>query len=186
MPVTNNAQRPGSDGAPADELPVSADPGIFRFLESWKMARGGRLLPRKRDFDPLRTPDLLSSVWLYRYDEGPKDFVCQLAGEDVNDAWGGSIRGKTMREIVGERDYPIMIERWTRIVSTPLVHYGAASERLSELNTRRAERLLLPLTDDAGQAIFMLGISLYRIETPDRGHPALTPEDIVQVPCERI
>ncbi|WP_416899932.1 MAG: PAS domain-containing protein [Minwuia sp.] len=170
----------------ADSIPESADPRIFRFLDAWRGARHGRLLPRKRDFEPLDVADLLGCVWLYRYDGEAGDFICRLAGEAVNDAWGGSIRGLTLRRIVGEADYPVMIGRWRRIVSTPLIHYGADSERLSGLSARRAERLLMPMTDDEGEAVFMLGLSLYRIESADATRPVLTPEDMIQVPCERI
>lgn len=162
------------------------DPRIFAFFRAWRAARREAMVPRRVDFDPLAVPSLLLHVWLYRLDPGLDDFVCRLAGEEVNAAWGRSIRGRTLREVVGDADHPTVLRRWRQIVGVPLVHYGAAAERLSALETRSAERLLLPLSSDADVVDHVLGISLYRISADSRGRSPLVPEDIVQIPCAEL
>lgn len=165
---------------------VDADPRIFDFLSAWKAARRRTLVPLRRDFDPSHIPGLLRHVWLYRFDPEAGDFVCKLAGEEVNLAWGRSIKGMTLRAIVGPVDHPVMLTRWHRLLTVPLVHYGSASERLSELETQTAERLLVPLASDPDTIDHVLGISLYTIGAADRARSALVPADTIQIPCAEL
>lgn len=160
-----------------------ADPRIFRFLNAWRQARKGRLVPEKRDFDPLNVPDLLPYTWLYRYRPELGDFVCRLAGEEVNAAWGASIKGKTLKEVVGDKDHEIVLQRWRSILTVPQSLYGKSDERLTEITHRSAQRLLLPLTDPDGLPAFMLGISLYTFSKNTKPRPTLEESDIIQIPC---
>ena len=117
---------------------AGADPRILVFFHAWNAARRRTLVPLRSDFDPMLIQSLLAHVWLYRFDPAVGDFVCKLAGEEVNLAWGRSIKGRTLREIVGAADHPIMMARWRKLLTVPLLHYGSASERLSELETQTA------------------------------------------------
>lgn len=179
-----------TDAAPSrptleDRLP-GADRRVFAFFQAWRAARRETMVPRRTDFDPLAIPTLLPHVWLYRYDDRLDDFVCRLAGEEVNAAWGQSIRGRALLEVVGTADHPIVLRRWRQIVGVPLIHYGAAAERLSALETRSAERLLLPLASDGDVVDHVLGISLYRISGAGLSRSPLVPEDIIQIPCAEL
>lgn len=165
----------------AERLP-DAHPAILRFFEAWTSVRQGRLVPRKPDFDPRHIPSLLTNVYLYRFDSDRRDFVCLLSGERINQAWNRSIRGLTLREILGERDHPTVLQRWRSIIETPLVHYGSESERLSRLDTQRAERLILPLESDNG-IDHVIGLSLYTVGLADPDRQPLISSDIVRIPC---
>ena len=161
-----------------------ADARLGAFLRAWMAARGSALVPSKSAFDPLEVPQLLSFIFLYRYEEEAGDFVCRLAGESVNKAWGHSIRGKSLREVVGAHDYPTIRSRWDRIVGDPLVHYGANRERLSEQNIYRADRLLMPLYgDDTGRLDHVVGVSLYQMNPVSPSRPPLLLEDIHRIQC---
>ncbi len=172
--------------APIEQRLPDAHPAIFTFLDAWRDMRGGRLVPYKRDFDPARVRGLLASIFLYRFDRERDDFVCHLAGEQINQAWGRSIRGLTLREIVGDNDYPIVIERWREIIGRPLVHYGSEQERLSRLDKRRAERLLLPLAADDGRIDHVIGVALYTIGLANLQRSPLILSDITQLPCDEL
>lgn len=163
-----------------------ADPRIFAFFHAWRAARHRSLVPLRADFDPAAIPSLLGHVWIYRLDPDRGDFVCKLAGEQVNGAWGRSIKGMTLREIVGPADHPVMMNRWMQLLTVPLLHYGSASERLSELEIQSAERLLLPLASDADTIDHVLGISLYTISAANRSRSPLVPADIIQIPCAEV
>lgn len=144
------------------------------------------MVPLRQDFDPLSVPRLLKHIWLYRFDPTRGDFVCRLSGEEVNAAWGRSIRGETLRTVLGEADHAIVLSRWKQIVTVPLLHYGSAVERLSALETRSAERMLLPLASDRDTVDCVLGISLYTISAANAHRPSLVPDDIVQIPCAEV
>ena len=171
---------------PIESRLPGADPQVFRFLEAWRAARKDGSVPYRVDFDPTGIPSLLKFVWLYRFDPDQGDFVCELAGEDVNTAWGQGIKGSRLRDIVGADDHATVLGRWKQIVGRPLVQYGKASERLSKQRIQRAERILAPMMSVDGQVDVVLGMSLYRIGPVDRERPALVPEDIIQIPCAEI
>ena len=174
-------------GVPAcDLLPEGTDERLLTFFDTWRASRHGALVPSKRDFDPFEVPSLLRYAWLYRFDPEAGDFVCLLAGEDVNRAWGGPIKGKTLREVVGEKDHPIVLERWRAIVDTPLVQYGAKDEKLSNQDLWRAERLLLPLASAGDRPDHVIGISLYRLAAQEEARAPLISEDILQMLCTDI
>ena len=164
----------------------AAGPEILQFFSAWHAIRGDRIVPYRRDFDPIAIPALLSSIWLYRYEHERGDFVCRLAGEDVNEAWGRNIKGRTLREVIGAHDHPMVLERWRRIVSGPMLHYGFAVERMTNQELRRAERLILPLANDADEICYTIGLSLYRIGPVDPMRTALHPEDVIQIPCTEL
>lgn len=163
-----------------------ADSRVFEFLDAWRSARRGTMVPFRNDFDPLSVPNLLPHIWLYRFDPALGDFVCRLAGEEVNAAWGRSIRGERLREVLGEADHPTVLRRWKQIVTVPLLHYGSAIERLSAQDTRSAERLLVPLASDDETVDFVMGLSLYRFSAADRTRMPLVAEDITQIPCAEV
>lgn len=160
-----------------------ATPEIQSFLAAWLDARGDDLVPQRKSFSPMTIPILLRFVWMYEFDPERQDFVCQLAGENVNEAWGGSIKGRTIREVVGKVDYPAVRSRWDIIVGQPAIHYGAAEERMTSLETWQAERLLLPMASGDDTINVILGCSIYSLQ---RGAPEGTkaiPELIIQIPC---
>lgn len=173
-------------GASAEQRLAGADPRIFQFLDAWRAARGKNMIPKRSDFDPLSIPRLMSCLWIYRFEPDRQDFVVRLAGEEINSAWGHGIRGLPLREVVGEADHQIVLDRWWRILKTPYIQYGAKSERLSALNTKKAERMVTPMSSDDGTPDHILGISLYTISPVDRTKPALEPQDITRIPCSEV
>lgn len=163
-----------------------ADPRILHFLEAWKQARNGRLVPFRHDFEPLHVPRLLEFVWIYQYRPERGDYVCQLAGERINENWGRSIKGLTLREIVGEVDHPILMERWKLLLETPLVQYGSFSEWQTAVQSFSAERLLLPMASRDGEVDTVLGLALYQIALPDPSRSPPYASNIIRVPCAEI
>ncbi|WP_323797365.1 PAS domain-containing protein [Nisaea sp.] len=141
-----------------------ANDSLFAFFGAWLDARGDALVPQRKAFSPNSIPSLLPFVWIYRFDLNRGDFVCQLAGETVNGAWGKIIRGRTLCEIVGTVDYPAMRGRWLEIVGRPALMYGAVEEKLASQETWRAERLMLPMSSSDGTIDVVLGLSLYTLQ----------------------
>lgn len=156
---------------------------LHAFLDAWRLARGTATLPLRKAFDPLSVPSLLSNIYIYKFDAGRGDYVCDLAGEVVNDAYGRRIKGDTLLEIVGPEDHPTITDRWARILGVPCIHYGSTNERLSKRPLLAAERLLLPFASAPGQADTIIGVGLYGEKRSWPDHPPLMPSDIVQIPC---
>ncbi|GAB4364023.1 MAG: hypothetical protein Kow00114_20430 [Kiloniellaceae bacterium] len=177
----------------ATEFPVVAGienlPGpsaaVIDLLNAWKAARRGRLVPLKRDFDPLAVFPLLPDLWIYHYERKENVFRCRLAGERINAAWGRSIAGKTSREIFGAPDDGIIVTIWKKILETPLVHYGRL-ERLSGTRLYTAERIVVPLAEASGSPDYVLGLSLYSLGGSGDVKPPTIPENAVHIHCRDL
>lgn len=165
---------------------AGADSRIFAFIDAWRMARRGKLVPFRHDFDPTGVPNLLACVWLYRFEPDLGDFVCRLAGEEIKAAWGGNLTGRSLREIIGEDDHDVVMERWGRIMAGPLIQYGAAAEQEGGDQARRVERLVLPLVSESGALHYMLGLSLYALASPNLTRTILVPGTTVQISCTEL
>ncbi len=180
-------ERPGGVDRPATELlPAGTDARLLTFFDAWRASRTNGPVPTKRDFDPFQVPSLLRYAWLYRYDPQAGDFVCLLAGEDVNHAWGRSIKGQTLAEIVGEDEHPVVLRRWRELLEVPLIQYGQRDEQLSNLSLWKAERLLLPLSTDGVQADHIIGVSLYRLATGTEPVRTSINEGKFRIPCAEV
>ena len=79
-----------------------------------------------------------------------------------------------------------MMARWRKLLTVPLLHYGSASERLSELEIQTAERLLVPLASDPDTIDHVLGISLYTLSGGNPTRTPLVPADIIQIPFAEL
>lgn len=167
-----------------DQLPEPSKSALA-FLDAWAESRHGKLVPRKRDFDPLRLPALLPHIWLSRYHEAEDLFRVRLSGEKVNEAWGYSIAGKTSLEIMGPADNAVMMRIWHGVLDVPQIHYGT-QERLSGNVLYAAERIAAPLAEDDGRRVYILGFSLYALGgTPDYAPPNLI-ENAYNIPCREL
>jgi len=154
-------------------------------LEIWLACRGDALVPRQADFDPMLLPAQLSAIYIYRYDPDLDDFVCRLAGEDINQAWGHSIRGATLRQIVGDPVHPAALARWKAIIETPHIQHG----RIDRDNDGRlemvAERLVLPMRGD-GEPDRVLGFGSYRYRQTDRDMVPPVWDGVVTIDCRDL
>lgn len=164
----------------------SADPRIFQLFDAWLAARDGQAVTRRSAFDPLPIGPLLSFMWIYRKCPEQDDYVCELAGEDVNDAWRGSIKGHTLRQIVGDEHQPILAARWATVLGEPAILYSSMERFPAPHLIYRVERLVLPMISDTGEIDSVLGISLYdqRRERASVGHGAsgTVPDTVVKIP----
>lgn len=170
----------------ADVAFRDADPKVLAFLGAWKSARGDRLVPFRHDFDPLAVPSLLRCAWIYRFDKARGDYVCELAGEEINDTWGRSIKSLTLFEIVGPRDHAVVTARWKKVLEGPLVQFGWFSDSNPVTLNFEAQRLVLPLASRSGELDTVLGFSLYRISLPDTDRPPPFVKTVKRVPCSAL
>lgn len=167
-----------------EDLPAPSA-AVMQFIEAWKSVRGGNLLPRKQDFDPLSIARLLPDVWIYGYHPEEDVFRCRLAGENVNKAWGHSIAGKGSEEILGVQANVHITAIWKRVLEAPLLHYTKL-EHMSENTLYAAERTVVPLSDAAGGRNYVLGLSLYTLSGFRRITPPKIPRTAYQIYCRDL
>lgn len=162
---------------------AEASAGVRAMLAAWSAARdGGEPVPRKRAFDPMTVPHLLPHIWIYRFDPAIDDFVCQLAGERINLAWGvTSLRGRSLREIVGADNQTAARRRWLDVIRAPLIQYGRQDDPLG--GTNHAERLVLPMASEDGTIDYTIGLSLYERRQTDHDRTPPVWDNVQRIAC---
>lgn len=156
-----------------------------RVLDVWLACRKGALVPRQADLDPMLLSGQLAAIYIYRYDPELDDFVCRLAGEAINQAWGHSIRGATLRDIVGVLLHPAALERWKAIIRTPHVQHGRIDRDIDGTSEMIAERLVLPMRGD-GEPDRVLGFGSYVHRQSDRDQTPPVWDDVVTINCRDL
>ncbi len=170
----------------SDVFPLGTDKRIFQALDVWRAARKGKLVPRKRDIDPIAMPGLLRYAYIFFAEPHSDQITCLLAGEDINDAWGGPIKGKTLEDIYGDEDYVVLKQRWRMMLDEPLILYGKKTEHYRRRFAWSAERLIMPLTSSGDEPDHAFGITLYELSTGHNVRPILHEDDYVAIPCDQV
>lgn len=177
-------QSAAPQSAPA--LPAFLDRKLDVVLQHWLAARKGRLVPRRTDIVPAAMSACLPYVWIYRWRAERQDFENVLAGEEINYVWGYSIRGKFMDELFGD-DAPVLRRRWHDLLDRPAIAYGRLTGEIALGQYRPAERLSLPLLDDADRPYGILGISIYQVDRMRAEALKIPPPlQVLVVPCRDL
>ncbi|WPZ33557.1 PAS domain-containing protein [Thalassobaculum sp. OXR-137] len=169
---------------------AGADPRILDLLDGWRAARHGQAVAQRSAFDPLTIAAMLEYVWIYRLAPERDDYVCDLAGEEVNTVWGSSIKGRTLTEIVGASHRQTLARRWDDARSTPAILYSTTEDLPDPHFVHRVERLVLPMTGRTGEIDSVLGVSLYdlrrdRLSSNTDTQPAM-PAAVVRIPAAEL
>lgn len=140
-----------------DFLEPTDPPVLQEVFAYWLRLRGDRPMPRFSEIDPVEIPTALSRLYVLDV-LADGDFVYRLAGEDVSDRYGESLKGKRISEIYPKGDTDAIISRWRMVAAdgvcclTRTVHATARNRRIA------ACRLLLPLGDGDRRAQHVLGV----------------------------
>lgn len=140
------------------------DNPLFRLLlRRWAEWRQGAAVPRRAAVVPSEIVPCLPQLWIFRLADDRSRVVCSLAGEQLNEDWGFSIMGKDPMALWGPEIGGIVNERLKRVALTPGVIYGRSNitPRTGVAGPLYAERLMLPLCDDAGQPYGAMGITVF-------------------------
>lgn len=146
--------------APPGCWPELTDPRFRNLLRHWAERRQG-LMAQRSAIDPAAIRGCLPHVWLYQYLPAENDFLCTLAGEKVNEAWGHSLIGKRISQFMP----PAMLARvpllYRRMLEQPALQVSRRRIVPADGVAQSAERLILPLSRDDGSAYGVFGLTLY-------------------------
>lgn len=127
---------------------------VFRH---WDDVRGDRVMPERRDIDPVQLRRTLSRIWIYEREEN-MDFRCRLAGEDINTAYGRPIQNRLARDVIGPKFDEVVRRRWDYALDRSALYHGFSKDSAAGPTI---ERLCVPLADKDGRPKFVFGVSLY-------------------------
>jgi len=152
-------------GGPSD----IADLKLRRLYQYWAGKRAGRVVPLRRDIDPVEIPELLGIVNLFEVRGNPRDFrvrlngtaVAEMTGRDVTGEFCSSImcgddavRCKEAFEMCVDRRAPVTVETSLAFCGKPYM-----SQTI----------VVLPLSSDGERVDMIITAHSFRaLETPDQ------------------
>ncbi len=120
----------------------------------------GRPMPRAA-LDPVDLAPLLPNLMMLEVPADGGELRFRLAGDEIEDRYGRSLRGRRLSEtfqMVRRRDTS---HQWTEIVADGRPKYRRGPMAFPGDRVFEAERLLLPLSDEARPVSHILGAVYY-------------------------
>jgi hypothetical protein len=142
----------------------------------WDAARGNRRMPAFRDIDPVGIGRHLRYVWAWKYDRAADSFLGRLAGEEIDKAFGKSLRGMQMTEFYAPDVYAVVFPRHRRVVTEPCFFHGTGMVFAQMGYTMAGERISLPLSEDGSTGDGIIGGTFYSALPPQNEERALGPD----------
>jgi hypothetical protein len=141
------------------------NPKVRWLFEYWDGQRNERRLMPRQSFDPVHLGGMLSNVLFVERHFAPPDLRIRVAGQEVEDRYGRSMRGMSIYEtfpIVKRKDTS---HQWAEILADGQPKYRRGPMLFPNDRAFEAERLLLPLSDgrlDGREEVaYILGLIFY-------------------------
>ena len=153
----------------------------------WQAARGAKGMPAWRDIDPIQIGRNLRYVWAWKYDRAGDDFTGRLAGEEIDRAFGKSLRGVKMTAFYPPEGAALVLPRHRRVVQQPAFMHGQGMVFGHVGRTLIGERVIMPLSEDDAAADGLFGGTVYRPAesgTAQAPGPDFTPEQVAFFPLD--
>jgi hypothetical protein len=154
----------------------------------WKAARGSRRMPAFRDIDATAIGRHLRYVWAWRYDRESDSFTGRLAGEEIDRAFGKSLRGMAMNVFYEPDVFGLVFPRHRRVVTEPSFFHGTGMVFARMGYTMEGERIGLPLSEDGENGDGIIGGTYYSAlpdpELQRRPGPDFVPEHVAFFPLD--
>lgn len=186
MRQSGDDEEEGGEVAGPGVWPRFTEPRLSLFLKHWADRRVGLTMPRGA-IDPTLLKSCLPDVWLFRYHADEDRFVCTLAGERVNEAWGQSLIGKTPQQFMPPQSAAIAQAIYRRIVLMPALHVSHRRIAPAGLQEKAAERLVVPLSDHDGKPYGIFGLSVYHYDPlTEARHAPYVGHNVTYFPCATL
>ena len=96
-------------------------------LEHYLAVRGGKRMPSRRDIDPTCLAPVLSIIWVNEYEPASGTFRYRLAGEEVNEVFGGSVAGRLLSDFVFGDRFVVTNEHFLKVINEQQARSGPSS-----------------------------------------------------------
>jgi hypothetical protein len=154
----------------------------------WAAARGTRRMPAFRDIDPAGIGRHLRHVWAWKYERETDSFLGRLAGEEIDRAFGKSLRGMQMAEFYAPNVFAVVFPRHRQVVTEPCFFHGTGMVFSRMGSSMTGERISLPLSGDGVIGDGIIGGTFDKSLPPaNENHPLgpdFTPEQVAFFPLD--
>jgi len=133
------------------------NPRLRLLLEHYLEVRGTKRMPSRRDIDATRLGPVLSIIWVNTYEPAAGSFRYRLAGEEVNEIFGGSVAGRLLSDfVVGDR-YVATQRNFLKVIGDEVALLASGPVYRCADRIAMGERLALPLSSDGVTADGIIG-----------------------------
>jgi len=139
-------------------------PKLVQLYDYWDSIRGVRIMPGRRDMDPLDIPKLLANIVLFDVEHAPLRFRVRLYGTALTKLSGNDITGRYLDEPDISPTCFLTSPANEKVAQTKLPHLLESPSPKESGHEGYFYRLCLPLSDD-GRQVSMLLNGLYRENT---------------------
>ncbi len=130
---------------------------LRHLLQHYLDARGDKRMPSRRDLDPARLGPVLPIIWLSEYEAAADTFRYRLAGEEVNEVFGGSVAGRLLSDFVTGDRFQATNENFLKVLRDEAALLTSGPIYRCTDRIAMGERLVLPLSSDGVAADGLLG-----------------------------
>lgn len=139
-------------------------PGIAGLAEYCVDLAGEFELPRRNRFRPTRVSSIITYLFLIDVLEDEDDYLFHLSGSNLTLLYGEDFTGKRLSEVADSRVRAALRETYDRVVATRQPYYLRGRYEWPEMSIE-IERLLVPMTDDAGAVTTILGVAIPNVSS---------------------
>ena len=155
-------------------FPEEAPKSLTTFTRYWLTLRRGRLMPERRDIDPIEIPWALGLIYILKRQPDGR-FAYHLVGEEMASMLGGRMKGKAADQVF-EPVYARFVEaRWQKIAREQLICFNGSYYLTVGNVPRLARRIVLPLSSDDRTVDELIGLVHYERKGAMAGERELDP-----------
>jgi hypothetical protein len=123
-----------------------------KLYDYWRLSAGQRMMPARKDIDPIAIPELLSGMSLMDVGENVETLTYRVAGTRLHDIFGGEVTAKRLfdLELGDKRHY--WLTAYSRVIAQQTAMQGAVKGPFAGRDHLILFWLRLPLSDD-GHAV---------------------------------
>ncbi|MDY0883348.1 PAS domain-containing protein [Dongia soli] len=126
--------------------------GIYQY---WDAKRGARLMPARRDIDPIEMKPWLSAIQLIDIFHNPRRMIYRLVGQVDVEFRGFNPTGRTVEECAVGASLQEALANYDIVITQRSFVYDHADYVSASGFLRGQESILLPLSDD-GETVNMV------------------------------
>jgi hypothetical protein len=130
----------------------------------WRQARDTKRAPTFSELRPSEMAKQLPIIWCYRYDAAQSEFVGRLAGETIARAFDKPFKDTPMSQLQRNHGHNRFADRARRVIIEGLAFRGTGLMFKQQDRYAVGERIILPISNDAGEADAILGATSHNFE----------------------
>ena len=128
--------------------------GLFHY---WHGKCQGRVMPARRDIDPIEMRQWLGNLLLVDFPPDPLQYRIRLDGVNLVQFYNSSREGKGVEVITSEEERRIVLPQYMTVLENKQPAYYESEFVTSEGIVTSQRKLLLPLSEDAVRVNMVLG-----------------------------